>query len=55
MTRDIEGRLAKLEAQAAPIRFVVGADQEECERKRAVAGGNAVMIMTGVPRSEVLR
>ena len=52
MRRDTENRLARLEAQAAPIRFVVGADLEECERKRAEAGGNAVMIVTGVPRSE---
>ena len=52
MTRDIENRLVRLEAQAAPVRFVVGADLAECERKRAEAGGNVVMIVTGVPRSE---
>jgi hypothetical protein len=54
MTRDIESRLAKLEAQAAPLRFVVGGDQEECERKRNALGpgDDAVLIVTGVRRAE---
>ena len=45
MTRDIESRLAKLEAQAAPLRFVVGADRGECERRLVEAGGNEFAVL----------
>ena len=51
MKADLEHRLARLELREAPVRFVVGADMEECRPKLEAAGEGAVAILTGVPRA----
>jgi hypothetical protein len=52
MKADLEHRLARLESREAPVRFVVGADMEECRQKLEAIGRPTVAILTGVPRAE---